>query len=251
MRSLELVLFGGGAMPVELFDHMKAHWPATLRHIYGTTETMCSGYNPEPTRETLARLGPGYYTVSRVVRLGGAPDDEVAVGEEGELIADATVDTVFTGYLNRPDATAEKIRGGWYFTGDVVRREGDGAWTLMGRVDDVIRSGGENLHPEEIEDALKSHPGVADVSAIGLADPRWGQIVVACVVKKDKDVDAAALDAHCLASTLAKFKRPRAYFFVAALPRNAAAKVLRRILREHALKARDAGDAAYVARTPS
>lgn len=251
MKSLELVLFGGGAMPQELFDHMTAHWPATLRHIYGTTETMCSGYNAAPARDALALLGPGYYTVTRVVKLGGGPDDVVAEGEEGELIADAGVDTVFCGYLNRPDATAEKLRAGWYFTGDVVRRERDGFWTLMGRVDDMIRSGGENIHPEEIEEALKSHPTLADSSAIALPDPRWGQIAVACVVKKDKAADvaalAASLDAHCRASPLAAFKRPRAYFFVESLPRNAAAKVLRRILRDQALKAREAGDAKYVA----
>jgi len=246
MKSLEHVLFGGGTMPPELFDHMTAKWPATLRHIYGTTETMCSGYNPTPTRDSLQTLGPGYYTVTRVVKLGGAPGDEVAEGEEGELIADATVDTVFTGYLNRPDATAEKMREGWYYTGDVVRSEPNAQWTIMGRVDDMIRSGGENIHPEEVEDALKSHPGLAESSAIALADPRWGQIVVACVVKKDAALTAASLDAHCQATTLAKFKRPRAYFFVDTLPRNAAAKVLRRILRDQAIKARDAGDAKFV-----
>jgi acyl-CoA synthetase (AMP-forming)/AMP-acid ligase II len=252
MRSLRLVNFGGGTMPPELFDHMQAKWPdCTLRHIYGTTETMCSGYNPEPQREALATLGPGYYTVTRVVKLGGGPEDEVPEGEEGELIADAGVDTVFLGYLNRPDATAEKIRGGWYFTGDVVRREAGGMWTLMGRVDDMIRSGGENIHPEEIEEALKTHPGLAESSAIGLPDARWGQIAVACIVKKDAAADgaalAASLDAHCRASTLAAFKRPRAYFFVDSLPRNAAAKVLRRILRDQAIKGREAGDRRFVA----
>jgi acyl-CoA synthetase (AMP-forming)/AMP-acid ligase II len=247
MKSLDLVLFGGGTMPPELFDHMAAHWPAALRHIYGTTELMCSGYNPAPTRDALATLGPGYYTVTRVVTLGGGPDEEVAEGEEGELIADATVDTTFLGYLNRPDATAEKMRGGWYYTGDVVRREPEGQWTLMGRVDDMIRSGGENIHPEEIEDALKTHPGIAESSAIGLPDPRWGQVVVSCVVRKDAALDAASLDAHCQGSTLAKFKRPRAYFFVESLPRNAAAKVLRRILRDRAITARESGDADFVA----
>jgi acyl-coenzyme A synthetase/AMP-(fatty) acid ligase len=251
MRSLRLVNFGGGTMPPELFDHMTAKWPAcTLRHIYGTTETMCSGYNPEPHRDALATLGPGYYTVTRVVKLGGGPGDEVAEGEEGELIADAEVDTVFLGYLNRPDATAEKIRDGWYFTGDVVKREPGGMWTLMGRVDDMIRSGGENIHPEEIEEALKAHPGLAESSAIALPDARWGQIAVACIVKKDKAADGAALaaafDAHCRASTLAPFKRPRAYFFVDTLPRNAAAKVLRRILRDQAIKARETGAAQFV-----
>jgi 2-furoate---CoA ligase len=247
MRSLRLVLFGGGVMPPELFDHMRAHWPATLRHIYGTTETMCSGFNPEPQRDALALLGPGFYTASRVIKLGGGPDDVVEVGEEGELIVDAEVDTVFTEYLGRPDATAEKLRQGWYFTGDVVRREADGRFTLFGRVDDMIRSGGENIGPEEIEDALRSHPAVGESCAIGLPDARWGQVVVACVVRRGKDATAETLDAHCRASTLAAFKRPRAYFFTDDLPRNAVNKVLRRILRERAAKARETSDPAYQA----
>jgi acyl-CoA synthetase (AMP-forming)/AMP-acid ligase II len=117
----------------------------------------------------------------------------------------------------------------------------------------MIRSGGENIHPEEIEEALKAHPGLAECSAIALPDPRWGQIAVACVVRKDSGADAAALaaalDAHCRASTLAAFKRPRAYCFVDSLPRNAAAKVLRRLLRDQALKAREVGDPRYVAVT--
>ncbi len=238
MRTLQLVLFGGGVMTPELFDRMTAEWPATLRHIYGTTETMCSGYNAAPTRDTLAVLGPGFYTAIRVVRLGGGVDDVVRPGEDGELIVDANADTIFTGYLGRPDATAEKVRQGWYFTGDVVRLEPDGRYTLFGRVDDMIRCGGENIFPEDVEDALNSHPRVADSSAIGLPDPRWGQIVVACIVRKGDGATPEALDAHCLNSGLAAFKRPRAYFFVDGLPRNAANKVLRRILRDQAERAR-------------
>ncbi len=247
MKSLRLVLFGGGTMAPELFDRMTAEWPATLRHIYGTTETMCSGYNAEPTRDTLATLGPGFYTAIRVVRLGGGGGDLVAPGEDGELIVDAGADTVFSSYLNRPDATAEKVRHGWYFTGDMARLEPDGRYTLMGRVDDMIRCGGENIFPEDVEDALKSHPSVADSSAIGLPDDRWGQIVVACVVRKDGGATAASLDAHCRKSTLAPFKRPRAYFFVDGLPRNAANKVLRRILRDQAASARSGGGPAFCA----
>jgi acyl-CoA synthetase (AMP-forming)/AMP-acid ligase II len=247
MRSLELVLWGGGAIAPDLFEHVAARWGGTKRHIYGTTETMCSGYNPAPTAATLTTFGPGVYTVSRIVRLGGGPDDVVAPGEEGELIVDATVDTIFTGYLNRPDATAEKLRGAWYHTGDVVRAEADGRWTLMGRVDDMIRTGGENVHPEDVEAVVATHPGVGECSAIALPDPRWGQIVACCVVRRDGALAPASLDAHCRAAGLAPFKRPKAYFFVDTLPRNAANKVLRRLLRDAAGQARAAGAPAYTA----
>jgi 2-furoate---CoA ligase len=186
-----------------------------------------------------ARLRPGFYSRTRVVAHDGAPVDLVQPGEEGELIVDANVDTIFSGYLNRPDVTAEKVRDGWYYTGDIVRLEDGGDVTLMGRVDDMIRSGGENIHPEEIEAALEDHVDVAECSVVGLPDPRWGQVVVACVVAAGEAPDAAALDAHCRAGALAPFKRPRGYVFVDDLPKNAAGKVLRRLLRDLAAAARD------------
>jgi 2-furoate---CoA ligase len=149
---------------------------------------------------------------------------------------------VFSGYLNRPDATAEKVRDGWYFTGDIVRVEDGGDLTLFGRVDDMIRSGGENIHPEEVEEVVGRHPAVAECSVVGVPDPRWGQVVVACVVPKGEAPDAAELDGHCRASRLAAFKRPRGYLFVETLPKNAVNKVLRRLVRERAEAARGAPD---------
>ena len=233
MRSLELVLFGGGVIEPELIGHIDRHWPAAIRHIYGTTETMCSLYNPDPV-ERPASLRPGFYSRTRAVRLGGGPDDAVGPGEEGELIIDASADATFSGYLNRPEATAGKLRDGWYYSGDIVEIEADGDLRLRGRVDDVIRSGGENIHPEEVEAALAAHPGVADCCVVGLPDPRWGQAVLACVVAAGEAPGAAALDAHCRAGGLAGFKRPKGYLFVDSLPRNAANKVLRRDLRQTA-----------------
>jgi acyl-CoA synthetase (AMP-forming)/AMP-acid ligase II len=238
MRSLELVLYGGAQIEPALIAHMDETWRAVIRHIYGTTETMCSLHNPDPVAAP-AKLRPGFYSRTRVVEVGGAPDDLIAPGGEGELIADAEIDTVFSGYLNRPDATAEKVRDGWYYTGDIVRLEDDGDVTLMGRVDDMIRSGGENIHPEEVEAVLDAHEGVAECSVVGISDPRWGQIVVACVVAAGTAPEVAELDAHCRTSALAPFKRPRGYVFVDTLPKNAAGKVLRRLLRDVAVEARD------------
>lgn len=255
MRSLELVLYGGSIIPEDLIDHMATKWErATIRHIYGTTETMCSGYNPDPVGDPHA-LRPGYYTRARYIRLGGAPDDVIGPGEEGELIIAADADTMFTEYLGRPDATAEKIRDGWYYTGDVIEVDERGYFTLRGRADDMVKSGGENIHPGEVEDVLRAAPGVADCCVIGLPDDHWGQIVVGCVVaggagqgdgQGQGAIDPAVLDAHFRASPIAGFKRPKGYFVAAEIPRNPGnGNILRRLLRGPAEQARSVADPAW------
>lgn len=243
MASMEIILYGGITIDPDLLVHIDREWGGKIRHIYGTTETMSSLSNPNPVGQH-ATLRPGYYNRTRLVRIDGdGPDDIVAAGEEGELIADATVDTIFTEYLGRPDATAEKLRDGWYYTGDVFVQEENGDITLVGRVDDMIRSGGESIHPEEVELVLEAHPGVAEVSVIGILDAKWGQMLVAAVVAKSGDPSglAADLDLHCKASSLAGFKRPKAYHIVDTLPRNAANKVLRRLLRDAVSDAQASG----------
>ena len=237
MTSLELVLFGGASIPPQLLEQIDKEWPATIRHIFGTTETMCSLYNPSPVGQS-TRLRAGLYSRVRVIQYGGDPDDVVPVGEEGELIVDANADTIFDRYLNRPDATAEKKRDGWYFTGDVFRCLEGNDVELVGRVDDVIRSGGENIHPDDVEPILQNHEGVSDISVVGIKDDYWGEMTVACVVAMDTTLTAADLDSYCKSSTLSSYKRPRGYFFLNELPRNAANKVLRRVLKTKAEEAR-------------
>jgi 2-furoate---CoA ligase len=154
----------------------------------------------------------------------------VGAGEEGEVICAMDSDEAFAGYWNRPDADEKAIRSGWYFTGDIGRLDADGDLWLAGRVDDMIVSGGENIHPLEIEDVLAAHKKVHEVAVVGATDERWGQRVVAVVVA-EPGTTAQDLDAHCLASRLARFKRPREYRFVDELPKSAAGKILRRALR--------------------
>jgi 2-furoate---CoA ligase len=240
MTSLELVLYGGAPISPALLDRIDREWPATVRHIYGTTEIMCALYNPDPVGQPV-RLRPGYYSRVRIVRPGGSENDLVKPGESGELIVDASADTFFSGYLNRPDATAEKLRNGWYFTGDVCVLREDGDVDLVGRIDDVIRSGGENVYPEEVEAVLASHPAIREAAVLGVPDPLWGEMVVACVVLNGAGTGWRDLDAHCRSSTLARFKKPRAYIMMESLPRNAANKVQRPILRNVVSEARQAG----------
>jgi acyl-CoA synthetase (AMP-forming)/AMP-acid ligase II len=242
MASLELVLFGGAPIQPELLERIAREWPATIRHIYGTTEIMSPLHFPEPLGQPI-RLRTNYGSRVRVVKQGGGPDDLVQPGETGELIVDASADVTFSGYLNRPDANAEKLREGWYFTGDACVLREDGDVDLVGRLDDVIRSGGEGVYPEEVEAILATHPSIREGCVIGIPDPTWGEMVLACVVFGRPDATCEALDEHFKSSALARFKRPRAYVRLEALPRNAANKVLRRELREAAVKAR--GGASY------
>ncbi|MGZ0245104.1 MAG: AMP-binding enzyme, partial [Alphaproteobacteria bacterium] len=240
--SMEIALYGGITIDPDLLAQIDAEWGGMIRHIYGTTETMCTLSNPDPVGQH-ATLRTCYLCRTRVVHIEGeGPDDVVAPGEEGELIMDAATGTVFVAYLGRPDATAEKLRDGWYYTGDIFRQEQNGDVTIVGRVDDMIRSGGESIHPEEVEEILEAHTEVDAVSVIGIPDTKWGQMVVAVIAGTPADAPdlVARLEAHCKASTLAGFKRPKAYFFVAGLPRNAANKVLRRELREAASTAHTA-----------
>jgi 2-furoate---CoA ligase len=140
----------------------------------------------------------------------------------------------FTGYWNRADADAKAIVEGWYHTGDVGCLDDDGDLWILGRIDDMIVSGGENIHPLEVEDVLADHPKVAEVAVVGTQDERLGQRVVAVVVA-DGELTVDELEAFCLESeTLARFKRPREYRFVAALPKSPSGKILRRLLREEA-----------------
>src|SRR5947207_15614050 len=151
----------------------------------------------------------GINQLVRVVRLGaGSPQEIVAPNVEGEIIALLQGDESFEGYWRRPDADAKAMREGWYFTGDTGYVDADGDLFVTGRVDDMIITGGENVSPVEIESCLSLHPAVAEVAVVGLPHERWGKIVCA-FVKRCAAVEANELDAFCLKSALADFKRPR------------------------------------------
>jgi long-chain acyl-CoA synthetase len=139
-------------------------------------------------------------------------------------------DVVMEGYWQQPEATAAAIRNGWLYTGDVGRLDAEGFLTLLDRSKDLIISGGSNIYPREVEEVLLQHPAVAEASVIGRRDDEWGEVVVAYVVARS-EVAAADLDALCQ-QQIARFKRPRRYRFVDALPKNNYGKVLKTELRE-------------------
>jgi acyl-CoA synthetase (AMP-forming)/AMP-acid ligase II len=143
---------------------------------------------------------------------------------------------LFSGYWNRPDATREAVRDGWFHTGDIAEVDEDGFIYIKDRSKDMIISGGENVYPAEIENVLSAHPGVSEVGVIGQPSDRWGESACAIVVRAsrwDGDEDRLIEELRALAQArLARFKQPKRYVFVEALPRNPSGKILKRVLRE-------------------
>jgi 2-furoate---CoA ligase len=223
--------FAGAAMPEGLLRRVVAGFRTDLLvNHYGSSEIYTFTIDQNAAQKPGSAGRAGLNERIRVVRLGSTDPDAVsATGEEGQIIAELSSDEAFEGYWRRPDADARALHRGWYFTGDTGYRDHGGDLFVTGRVDDMIITGGENVSPGEIESVLSLHPDVAEVAVVGLADERLGAVVTA-FVKRLRAVDAAALDAHCKASPLADFKRPRAYVFVAEVPKSPVGKILRRLL---------------------
>jgi acyl-CoA synthetase (AMP-forming)/AMP-acid ligase II len=164
-----------------------------------------------------------------------APDDHVA--KDGTEVGEVVVRSVKSGYayVGQPEEQAARFRDGWLYIGDLATWDEDEYVTIVGRKDDMIISGGENVHPTQVESVLNEHPGIADSAVVGVPDERWGELVVAYVMRSDASVDAAACEAHCVAHPmLAGYKRPRAYRFVDALPVTATGKKVHYQVREQA-----------------
>jgi 2-furoate---CoA ligase len=228
--------YAGMAMTGALEDKCRALLrPEIFCNYYGSTEiftfTTCDYLDRKPGCAGRAGRNQGIRVVVADPDGAAGPIDVLAPGEVGEVIAAMSSPEAFAGYWKRPDADAKAIRDGWYFTGDLGWLDDDGDLTLAGRIDDMIISGGENIHPEEVEDTLDASPLVRRAAVVGLEDERWGQKVTAFVEPAALEATADALDAHCRASALARFKRPRAYVFVKTIPKSASGKLLRRMLR--------------------
>ena len=236
-EGLRTIIYGGGPMYTADIRDAIATMGQRFVQIYGQGElpmtiTALSRYWHKRTDhprylERLASVGPAQSVMQ--VRVTGADGKPLPAGETGEVEARGAA--VMLGYWNNPKANAETLKDGWLRTGDVGRLDEDGFLTLSDRSKDVIISGGTNIYPREVEEALLTHPDVREVSAIGVPDPDWGEIVVACVVLEEgARADDGKLDAHCLAS-IARFKRPKRYVYLDALPKNNYGKVLKTELR--------------------
>jgi acyl-CoA synthetase (AMP-forming)/AMP-acid ligase II len=232
-ERVEKLMVSSAPAHVDLKREVMAMFPNSgLFELYGSTEAgWVTMLHPD---EQFDHLG----TVGREV-VGSAPikllDDggeEVPDGEPGELFSCGPY--AFDGYWNLPEKTAEAMRGDYLSVGDIALRDADGFIRLIDRKKNLIISGGENVYPSEVEQALAAHPDVKDVAVIGTPDPKWGERVEAAVVLRS----AAALSEDDLIAwcrdKLAGYKRPRAITFLASdeMPRNATGKILHRVLRE-------------------
>ena len=159
------------------------------------------------------------------------PERTVPVGQIGHLILRGP--SLMKGYFNLPEKTAEVLRHGWFYSGDAAYMDQDGFIYVLGRIDHTIKSGGENIHPFEVENVLFEHPEIANAAVVGLPSRKWGQVVAAAVIKKDQTLTAEAIDRFCRESpNLADFKRPRVIVFVDEIPANPTGKVERHALRK-------------------
>jgi acyl-CoA synthetase (AMP-forming)/AMP-acid ligase II len=206
---------------------------------YGTTEAFWNTFLRPPDLPAHAGSAGRACTdddvaVVRVYEDRVADPSDLAAAD-GREVGEVIVRSVKSGYayVNQPEEQELRFRDGWLYIGDLATWDADGYVTIVGRKDDMIISGGENVHPVQVEAILGEHPGVADSVVVGAPDDRWGELVVAYVVRGDGELDAAALDAHCRAHPmLAPYKRPRAYAFVEEIPMTATGKKLHYRMRE-------------------
>ncbi|HLS85373.1 MAG TPA: long-chain fatty acid--CoA ligase [Burkholderiales bacterium] len=228
--GLKTLVYGGA--PMYLADCLRAIelFGPRLYNLYGQGESpmTITGLSQahHARREKLETCGVARTGVE--VRIFDAQDRPLPPGEIGEIVTRS--DCVMAGYWANPDATAKTLRGGWLHTGDVGSLDAEGFLTLRDRSKDMIISGGSNIYPREVEEVLLGHPAVAECSVVGRPHPEWGEEVVAFVVTRSP-VTASELDEACK-NNIARFKRPRHYRFVEALPKNNYGKVLKTELRK-------------------
>lgn len=233
LSSMRTVSYGASPISEDVLVRAQQRFGCGFLQFYGMTETVGAGtYLPveahDPARGKLRSCGIPWPGVE--VKVVDAHDKEVPLGEVGEIVIRAPI--VMKGYFNKPDATAEAVRDGWMHTGDAAYQDGDGYFFIYDRVKDMIVTGGENVYPAEVENAVFGHPSVADVAVIGVPDDKWGEAVKAIVVlKPGATPDEGSVIAYAR-EKVAAYKAPRSVDFVDAIPRNASGKVLRRELRK-------------------
>jgi fatty-acyl-CoA synthase len=233
-EALEVVMTGGSTVEPSFVRHVEAGFGARLSITFGMTETCGAACVTAPDDSDADRET----TVGRPL-----PHTELRIAETGELCVRGP--RVTSGYDGLPEETAAAIDDdGWLHTGDLASMDDRGYVRIEGRLKDMIKRGGENVAPAEVEACLAEHPAVAEAAVVGLPDTRWGEVVVAYVRPAGAAPDVDELVAHCR-EHLASFKRPRRWAFVETMPLTASGKIRRTELRERA-----AGDPDALIDTP-
>jgi fatty-acyl-CoA synthase len=215
-------------VPVTLIREYEASG-IEVRQLYGLTE--CNTGTVLDSENAVEKVGscgrPFFHTEVRVVDDNG---QELPPGEKGEVLLRAP--NMMKGYLNRPDETDAAIKDGWLHTGDIAKMDADGFLYILDRKKDMIISGGENIYPAEIEDALLNHPKVSDVGVIGYPHEKWGEAVKAIVVaQQGQTLTEEELIEWCQGK-IGKFKIPKSVVITDAIPRTPTGKILKTELRK-------------------
>jgi long-chain acyl-CoA synthetase len=232
LTSLEVLGYGGSPMAPELIHRTRTLFPGIkLIQVYGLSETgfLTGLMDHEHTEQRLKSCGRPCIGID--VRVVDETGRELGPGQTGELVARGA--NVMRGYWNNPAETALAFRGGMFRTGDGGYQDGDGYFYILDRLKDMIVTGGENVYSGEVEAVIYEHPAVREVAVFGIPDPKWGELVMACVVlKPGHTLSVDELLAHCRQS-LANYKVPRRVeFSESELAKSGSGKILKRVLRE-------------------
>jgi acyl-CoA synthetase (AMP-forming)/AMP-acid ligase II len=225
---LRWVICGAAPVPVSLMEKYR-DIGIEIHQIYGLTE--CCGpaclVSPADAMQRLGSIGKAFFHTG--LRLIDADGNDVPPNTPGEVLLSGG--HMMKEYWKNPKATAETLRDGWLYTGDMAVMDEDGFITIQDRIKDMIISGGENVYPAEIENVLLSHPGVTECAVIGMPSERWGESPLVVAVRADESVDEAAILQHC-DGKLARYKQPKGAVFVDTIPRNPSGKALKFELRK-------------------
>lgn len=219
---------GGASMPVEVMHAFNAKYGVKILEGYGLSETSpVASFNHLDREPKPGSIGTPIWGVE--LHCVDDKGQDVPQGELGEIVIRGH--NVMKGYYKRPDATAEAVRGGWFYTGDVAYIDEEGYLFIKDRVKDLILRGGFNVYPREVEEVLYGHPAIAEAAVLGMPDQALGEEIRAVVVlKTGQTAEASEIMAYCK-ERLAAYKYPRSVEFRDALPKTATGKILKRELR--------------------
>jgi long-chain acyl-CoA synthetase len=223
--SLRTCITGGASMPVEVLRGFEEAFGAIVLEGYGLSETSPVSSSNHPDRERKpGSIGTPLEGVE--MRVVDEDDNEVAQGEVGEIVIRGH--NIMKGYWQRPDATAEAMRGGWFHSGDMARVDEEGYFYIVDRKKDLIIRGGYNVYPREVEEVLYEHPKIREAAVIGVPHDEWGEEIGAAIVLHDgEELDPEEASAY-VKERIAAYKYPRLVWFLDELPKGPTGKILKR-----------------------
>ncbi|MFC6704816.1 long-chain-fatty-acid--CoA ligase [Flexivirga alba] len=229
VSSLRTCCSGGAALPGEVMRKFEERFGAKILEGYGLSETSpVASFNLPDKPRKVGSIGVPLAGVE--MRLAQSDGSDTPAGEIGEIAIKG--DLIMKGYWGRPDATAEAVRDGWFYSGDLAKMDEDGYFFIVDRSKDMIIRGGYNVYPREVEEVLYEHPDVVEAAVIGVPHPHYGEDVAAYVVRSPgSNLDAETLTGY-VKERVAAYKYPRTITFIDALPKGATGKILKRELRE-------------------